>query len=270
MGSNLFAQSNQNPNYFGSADKKWVVELPIWIPGFAGSYSYGDITVEGEDGEFPPIENPIEPPPEDGGNIISRLFKKEGFLKFFYMGKIGFKPGKFLFQLDFFGGDVGGRVNFRYNNTEIVQSKFHIFIAHMYAGYSVYNKTSKASNININVSPYLGFRYIETEFASDLNRTENFFSLNPGWYELILGGKLDYQIDDFRFVLDANFGGFIFEKNTISYKLQVLGYYAFSDVVAMRFGWTDMDINHDSDFKGERLIVKTHLSGPNLGVAFYF
>jgi hypothetical protein len=38
--------------------KPWTVEIPLWIPGFAGEFAFGDINIEGEDG----IQNPIEPP----------------------------------------------------------------------------------------------------------------------------------------------------------------------------------------------------------------
>ena len=39
----------------------WTVEAPLWIPGFAGAFAYGDIDIEGEDGIDP--VHPIEPPP---------------------------------------------------------------------------------------------------------------------------------------------------------------------------------------------------------------
>ena len=42
-------------------DNPWTFEIPLWIPGFAGEFAYGDIEIEGEDGVI--IENPIEPEP---------------------------------------------------------------------------------------------------------------------------------------------------------------------------------------------------------------
>ena len=38
------------------AVRPWSIEIPLWIPGFAGDFAYGDISIEGEDGvnpEFP-------------------------------------------------------------------------------------------------------------------------------------------------------------------------------------------------------------------------
>lgn len=30
--------------------KHWTVEAPLWIPRFAGTFAYGDVDIEGEDG----------------------------------------------------------------------------------------------------------------------------------------------------------------------------------------------------------------------------
>ena len=65
-------------------NRTWTVELPLWIPGYAGSFAYGDIEVEGEDGVDP--SQPIEPPPGgEIGKIFSRLFTENWYFKFFYM-----------------------------------------------------------------------------------------------------------------------------------------------------------------------------------------
>jgi len=34
-------------------DRKWSLELPLWVPGFAGEFAYGDVSIEGEDGSDP-------------------------------------------------------------------------------------------------------------------------------------------------------------------------------------------------------------------------
>jgi hypothetical protein len=35
--------------------KPWAIEIPLWIPGFAGTFVYGDIELEGKDGEDPGV-----------------------------------------------------------------------------------------------------------------------------------------------------------------------------------------------------------------------
>ncbi len=66
----------QQANYL-LKDRPWTIEVPLWIPGYAGSFAYGEISIEGEDG-YDPV-NPIEPPGGIGG-ILSRLFTDDWYL----------------------------------------------------------------------------------------------------------------------------------------------------------------------------------------------
>ena len=67
--------------------RPWTFEIPLWIPGFGGSFAYGDVSIEGEDGVG--IENPIEPPPPfDWGKVFSRVFTSKWYLKFFFITRV--------------------------------------------------------------------------------------------------------------------------------------------------------------------------------------
>jgi len=114
-------------------NRPWTVEVPLWIPGFGGSFAYGDVNIEGEDGVE--IENPIEPPPpgEGIGGIFKRLFTQNWYLKFFFLTRVAYEKEKFLTQIDAIFGAVGNSVEFNYNNKEVVQANFR--------------------TLNINVSP---------------------------------------------------------------------------------------------------------------------
>ena len=98
--------------------------IPIWVPGFRGDFTYGDISLEGEDGTDP--SDPTDPP-EGGGNIFSRLFNSSSFLKFFFMGRVAYSSDKFIIELDSFSGRVGNRVEFVLNNREIATADFFTF-----------------------------------------------------------------------------------------------------------------------------------------------
>jgi len=80
----------QNSSYF-LPGRPWTFEFPLWIPGFAGSFAYSDVSIEGEDGVNP--EHPIENPPGGAvGEILSRLFTTDWYLKFFSIVRL------YLFQ----------------------------------------------------------------------------------------------------------------------------------------------------------------------------
>ena len=73
----------QQANYL-LPGRPWTIEVPLWIPGFAGDFAYGDISIEGEDGVD--ISNPLEPPPGGAfGKLLSRVFTDEWYLKFFFL-----------------------------------------------------------------------------------------------------------------------------------------------------------------------------------------
>lgn len=79
-------------------NRAWTAELPLWIPGYAGSFAYGDIDIEGEDGIDP--EHTIEPPPGGAvGEILFRLFTKDWYFKFFFISRIAYEKNRLLFQL---------------------------------------------------------------------------------------------------------------------------------------------------------------------------
>ena len=42
-----------NEESFLNRDNNWELTIPIWVPGFRGSYAYGDVSLEGEDGTDP-------------------------------------------------------------------------------------------------------------------------------------------------------------------------------------------------------------------------
>ena len=105
------------PKSFLLRDRNWTVDIPIWIPGFRGNFTYGDVSLEGEDGVDPGEPgHPIEPPdpgePPGGGNIISRLFTSSRYLKFFFMGGASYTRNKFFTEIDMFSGYAGARVHY--------------------------------------------------------------------------------------------------------------------------------------------------------------
>ena len=262
-----------DPQLSSRLDNVWSIELPIWIPGFRGDFAYGDVNIEGEDGGtiLPPTpENPIEPGEGLGGDFLSRFFDKDSFLRFFYMSKITYKPNRFLFQFDGFGGTAGTSINFNYNNKEVVSGAYNIFLGHFYAGYSVFQKKDYKKEERTDIYIYTGLRYTISTIKADLNNREINFEINPKKLEILLGIKANFFIKNWRFNVKGDIGGFIESSNVFSYKIQLLVYYYFGKSISLRFGWTDMDLKHDGIFQNERLIIHTHLSGPNLGIAFDF
>lgn len=130
-------------------------------------------------------------------------------------------------------------------------------------GYSVFQKKDYKKEAKANLYIYTGLRYINSTVKAKLNRQE----IN---LEILLGINANVIFKNWRINVKSDIGGFIASSKVFSYKIQLLAYYNIGKSTSVRFGWTDLDLKHDDIFQNERLIIHTHLSGPNLGIAFDF
>jgi len=175
-----------------------------------------------------------------------------------------------FFQFDGFGGSAGTAIKFNYNNKEIVSAGYSVFIGHFYTEYSIYQNRNYKKVQKANNHLYTGLRYINTTIGAELSRKEIKFEINPKKLELLFGINANYIFKKWKFNLKTDIGGFTSKSNVFSYKIQLLAYYTLGKSTAVRFGWTDLDLKHDDIFQNNRLIIHTHLSEPNLGIAFDF
>lgn len=245
--------------------RPWFVEIPIWIPGFRGELAYGDISLEGEDGEDP--GDPEEPP--GGGNIWSRLFTSSTYLKFFFMGKVGYTKNRFIAQIENVAGGIGHSVNFRFNNRTIVQVNIRAVLTRAIAGFAFYQKESRNQKRKFKAYGYIGLRIHFIKLYSDLDRLINKLDINPVITEPIAGIRLQLALKKWLFVVQSDIGGFYIKEN-LSFMTTANIYYRISNLLSVRFGWMDWDMNNRKTFKGENLILKIHLSGPSTGLTFHF
>lgn len=258
-------KKNKPQKSFLNDERKWTIEVPVWIPGFRGDFTYGEVSLEGEDGVIP--ENPIEKP--DAGNIFNRLFKTSGSLNFFFMNKISYHNQKFFSEFDAFSGSVGGKIKFRYNNKELVQAKFSTYLFRIYAGYQLYEKRSVSENWNYKLYGYGGVRIHSVNVKSKLNGIDRKLKVTPLWSEPILGIKNDFSLKNWQFVLAGDVGHFNIDGK-ISYMINVCSYYRISNLLSVKAGWIDWDIKYKDSYKDEALKLKMHLSGPIAAIVFHF
>lgn len=252
-------------------DRPWTIELPIWIPGYRGDFTYGDISLEGEDGSSPvqPIE-PEEPlPPWGDGNIFSRVFNNDGKLNFFFLSRVAYQKKNFLGSLDAFSGSVGASLIFRYNNKELVQANFRTTLIRLYAGYKFYNFNAANEKINYKLYGFGGIRWHGADINSDLNDIINRINISPWWAEPILGVRNELVLHNWMIVAQVDMGGFNI-NNKASYMINLYAYYKFSKLLSGKFGWCDWDIYSKGLVRDENLVLNVHLSGPAAALTFHF
>jgi len=249
-------------------NKSWTAELPLWIPGFAGTFAYGDIDIEGEDGVDP--EQPIEPPPPwDPGGILSRLFTANWYFKFFFITRIAYEKERFLFSMDGLTGSIGSSVKFNYNNKQIVQVNFRSSNVRVFGGYKIIQAESKNKKFRYELFGYAGVRMHLQEIYSDLNGAINKLDIHPFWAEPIIGLQNQFTFKRWFIVLQADYGG-IFIDDRFSVQVSSFAYYRTGKTTSLKLGWNHLQLNKSGTFLKENYNIRTTFSGPTLGVAFHF
>jgi hypothetical protein len=248
--------------------KPWTVEIPFWIPGFAGSFAYGDVSLEGEDGTE--IENPIEPPPKPGiGDIFKRIFTTNWYLKFFFMTRVAYEPDKFIAQFDAIAGAVGESTEFNYNRQQVVQANFQTINLRFLGGYKFVNVYSRSKKFRYELFGYIGFRTHFHKIYSDLDGLVNKLDINPVWVEPIIGIQNQFTWKRWFIILQGDYGGyFIPDKQSI--QLTGFIYYRSGKITSLKLGWNHLSLDQSGTFLREDYKLKVNLSGPTVGIALHF
>ena len=248
-------------------DRPWTIEAPLWIPGFQGVFAYGDVEIEGEDGVDP--ENPIEPPGGWLGDVLSRIFTKDWYLKFFFLTKVAYEKDKFIVQLDGLTGAVGFSTKFKLNDQQIVQANFRSTNIRLYGGYKLVEANSKNKKFRYELFGYIGARAYFQNVYSDLNGIYDKLDFHPFWIEPVLGLQNQLAFKRWFIVVQGDYGGF-FDKS--KYSIQITGYvyYRTGRITSLKFGWNHLQLNKTGVIRDKDFKVKVTLSGPSVGLVFHF
>lgn len=247
--------------------KPFTFEVPLWVPGFAGSFAHGDVEIEGEDGMDP--VNPIEPPdwPLDG--IFSRLFSTNWFLRFFYLTKFSYESDRFLVQMDAVTGAVGGTLEFRYTGNQIVLAKFSSTNFRLFGGYKIVNTTSCDNSFQYEFIGYLGTRVFLQSVSSDLGSDGNTLSFRANRLEPVLGIQNQFTWKRWLFIVQGDYGR-MFAAHKKSVQVSGYVYYRHGKLISFKAGWNHLYLDHSGIFLKQDYSLKATFSGPSTGVVFHF
>ncbi len=212
---------------------------PFAEPSGGGAAAASCINIEGEDG----IQNPIEPPPPSGGigDILSRLFTTNWYLKFFYLTRASYEQNKFKAQFDMISGAVGNSVVFKYNNNELVQASFLTLNLRLYGGYKFVEKWGSKNKFRYEAFVYGGLRTYFQRLQTEVNATNISLDIHPVWVEPIIGLENQFTWKRWMVALQGDYGS-ITSRNRQTYQLTAFVNYRMGSLTSIEiYHWTCTD-----------------------------
>ena len=230
--------------------RKWRVKVPIWVPGFRGSFAYGGITQLPEEGD---------------DDVIDRLEGEIG-VEFYFIGDIKFRPKKWLFGVDGFHTNLVSNLELQNIDKLKFQAGIDGTILRGLVGYRAFEKGNENTHFKAQIYPYLGLRYFDLDIYSE---ERDFLDIKPSWFEPIIGVEIPIQYRRWFFLTQMDVGGFSID-NHWSWNANINAAYRFTRLFALGAGWNFLNFNYDQDFEYKYLDLEIQLSGPVLSLEFHF
>jgi len=230
--------------------RNWRVKVPIWVPGFRGSFAYAGITNFPGEGDF---------------SVIDRLNGELG-VEFYAIGDIQFKTKKWLFGIDGFHTTLANELKFE--NIDKVEFLAGIdgTILRSFAGYEVFKKQNKETYFKAQIYTYAGIRYIDLNIYS---QNSSILDIKPTWIEPIIGLEIPLQFKRWFLAAQMDVGGFSI-NNHWSWNVTLDANYRFSKLFALGAGWSVLDFNYNQLYEYKYVDLAIQLSGPILELEFNF
>jgi len=252
---NVYAQNTSDEKYYINNNRHWFAEIPIWIPGFRGQISYGEIELSSSGND------------EEGGS--ERLENDTG-IEFYFVGRIAAKYNKIWIQADAFSGAVSSSFSYTslISNTEkeIVEVKVNGTIPRLILGYSIWSKSDNAK-FNIELVPYAGIRYVSLKLRSEVFDLTNLIDVKPDWFEPLVGVYIPVIYKRFKIEIQADYG---YSGNNNSWVVSNRYRYRISQLIDVQLGWNLIRLYHKGIIDDKELETTIRLFGPTAGVGFRF
>lgn len=230
------------------------IEIPIWIPGFRGRMSYGDVEIIGEG---------------DSGDFLNQLFDSEFGLDFYFVGKVVWKRNNWSIQADVLGGQIRNSVDFKFNDS-YVNSEIFTVVPRLFGSYKVYeSELFNKQNVIGGLWIYAGVKYYHVNLRAGFNNKSLDFNVTDNWLDPIIGFTVPIEFAKWEFIIQNDYGGFGLTSE-FSWWLSVNAQYEVSDKFHVNIGWVLQKIQYKRVVLNEEFAYSILLNGPMLGLSFAF
>ena len=243
--------SNKKDLSYVLEDQKWRIQIPIWIPGFRGSFAYGGLSLLPEDGDQ---------------DVEDRISDSSLKIEFYLIGNLRFQHKKFFVGADGFNATLGSSLVF--TNLENIEFLGTIdgMVLRGVAGYKVFESIKPQRLFKWSIFAYAGVRYYKLHIFT--NRI-GVIDIKPTWAEPLVGVEIPVVLKRWRLLAKADYGGFGIDNHN-SWSVSSDASYSFSKLFALGLGWSVLDFNYDQQFEFKYLNLGIQLTGPYMKLQFSF
>ena len=250
--SDSISKGNEDQLAFIFDNPKFELALPLWVPGFTGSFAYAGIALYPENAEE---------------GFDDRLSSDGLGVEFYLIAKARYQPGRFFVEVDGFKATLASDLRFTIINTErSIQGTIDGTILRGAAGYRIASFKNLEKKTRLDIEIYGGFRYYDvhvfTEFRSLLD-------VNPRWTEPVLGLSVPMAWRRWGLRTRVDHGGFGWENYRSWFASADLSY-RFSRLFSLGLGWIYQDFDYAREFEFKDLFLEVSLTGPSLHIDFRF
>ena len=245
---------------FFQEDKRWNVELPLWVPGFRGQLAYGEVQLS----QLPEMGGDPEPPDREFS-----FLDYSNSIEYYFVGRVTFSPGKFFFSLDAIGGSLGNQLKLKRPEVELVNASISFSVPRFQVGYEVFDHWTKEKKCRLTLSPFTGVRWFLIDAKADVIINPELYKTSIDWLEPFIGVKFISRWERWRIDLSGDIGASSHSVRP-SWMVHAAAHYLLGRTVYLKGGWSMMGIERSATVNDENYDVKINLSGPMLGIGFQF
>jgi hypothetical protein len=233
--------------------------LPLWIPGYTGQFTLGDISVDGG----------TEGDGDGGGGWLGQFFDSHGGLEYFFLGRVGVNVDKWWFMADVFGGKLRQSVTFRLTDGTTVSASVRPMMARLLVGHRIKRwPLGSGGTSNVTLRGYGGIRYNEAKLEVTLLNERYPLTGTADWVDPLIGAQATFEVGDhWQFSAWTDVGGIVVGSK-ITWWAEIDAGYRFTSWFNLRLGWTFMHVEYEDTAASQDFRWDMWLTGPHLAMAF--
>jgi len=243
------------PNSFYE-EPSWRLSLPVWIPGFRGSFAYGDVEID------PGYGNDAPDQPDDD----DKLRQSELSIQFYLLANFSYRYKRFFIEADGMKATLDDNISFIDRDRLQFGGTIDGTILRGFLGYRFYEKTYSDRLLKWSLEGYAGIRFFDVHvFAKRIELLD----VQMDWIDPIVGIRAPLAWKRWIFFLQGDYGGNIGGDHR-SFFAAFNASYSFSKLFGTGVGWAYLNARYKGQFDGQDLQVGMELTGPVARINFTF